>query len=328
MTNGKKRNPTIEKIKRLSEQRWFVHVLPILFLVLLIGLFTVLTKGRFADPKNVTSVFKQVLIIGTVATGASFIFASGNVNLAMGATTVLTATLACIAYNATGSTAVMILTAIGVGVALMAAAALLSTLLNVQVMYVTIVMMTMLKAIQESLLKGGMLSVDYSLVERMDHAQFSTILFVLYFVIAIILFHYTEIGRALKMIGTNRTCADQTGIREKAHLLNAFIIAGAGCGVGALMIVQRAGAVGPNTLSGMNTDVMLALVLGGMSIFGGSKSFAYAGVIGALTVVVLNQGLLMIGVDSTVIQAIRGIIFLTLIFVSQQRPKGLPAQEG
>ena len=49
---------------------------------------------------------------------------------------------------------------------------------------------------------------------------------------------------------------------------------------------------------------------------------------GAITVVVLNQGLLMAGVNSTIIQAIRGIAFLALVTISQVRPKGLPAPEG
>lgn len=73
---------------------------------------------------------------------------------------------------------------------------------------------------------------------------------------------------------------------------------------------------------------MLALVLGGMSIFGGSRSFAFAGMLGALTVCVLNQGLLMINVNSSIIQGVRGLLFLLLVSTTQKRPKGLPAPEG
>ena len=90
----------------------------------------------------------------------------------------------------------------------------------------------------------------------------------------------------------------------------------------------RASSIGQNTLSSLNMDCMLALVLGGMSIFGGSKSYVYAGIVGAITVVVLSQGLLMIGVDSTIIQGVRGIVFLLLVCTAQKRPHGLPAPEG
>ena len=75
-------------------------------------------------------------------------------------------------------------------------------------------------------------------------------------------------------------------------------------------------------------DCMLAIVLGGMSCFGGSRSNTYSAVVGAVLVTVLNNGLLMIGVSSTILQAIRGVIFIVLVCVSQTRPKGLPSRDG
>ena len=318
----------LKKVKALTEQRWFVHSMPIILLIVLCIFFTVQTKGRFMEPGILKMIFQQSLIVATVATGASFIFASGNINLAMGATTVLTATLAGMVYNATNSFPIMIISSIAIGVVIMALSALLSTLLNVRVMYVTIVMMTLLKAIQESILGGSTVSLPFDLIDKLVTNNFSVIIFVLFFIFAIYLFHFTAIGRSLKMIGTNNNCAAQTGIEKSKYILIAFIIAGIGTGIGALLVIVRGGSVGAQTLQSLNTDVMLAIVLGGMSIFGGSKSFAYTGIIGALTVCVLNQGLLMIGVDSTFIQAVRGIIFLILIMTAQQRPKGLPAPEG
>lgn len=130
------------------------------------------------------------------------------------------------------------------------------------------------------------------------------------------------------MLGTNEECAEQTGIRKRHYLTLAFVLGGIGCGIGALLAIIRAGSVGQNTLSSLNMDCMLALVLGGMSIFGGSRSYIYAGIIGSVTVVVLNQGLLMMNVDSTIIQGVRGIIFLLLVCTAQKRPQGLPAPEG
>ena len=326
--NNNEKTPFLTKLKAISEQRWFVHTLPIIFLVLLVLFFAVQTKGRFITPTVLKMIFQQALIVATVATGASIIFASGNVNLAMGATTVLTATLSGMIYNKTGSFPVMVIASILIGAGIMAVSAMISTVLNVRVMFVTIVMMTLLKAIQESILGGSTVSLPYELIDSLTKNNFSTIIFVIYFVIAIVLFHFTAIGRSLKMIGTNNENAFQTGIEKGKYLLIAFIIAGVGCGIGALLVIVRAGSVGAQTLPSLNTDVMLAIVLGGMSIFGGSKSFAYTGVVGSLTVCVLNQGLLMIGVDSTIIQAVRGIIFLVLIVIAQQRPKGLPAPEG
>lgn len=315
-------------LHRLLESRLFSQVMPVGLLLILMVVFQALTKGRFISPVTLKIIVEQALVVATISTGAAFIFASGNVNLAMGATTVLTATLAGMAYNATGSLVVMILVAVGLGVALMSVSALLSTALGVRVMYVTIVMMSLFSAMQQSILGGSTVSIPYALIQMLTSSGFMYIAFLIYFIACVVLFHFTDIGRSLRFIGTNNECAAQTGISKSKYLLLAFVIAGVGCGIGALLAIVRGGSIGTNTLTSLNMDCMLALVLGGMSVFGGSKSYVYSGMIGALTVVVLNQGFLMIGVDSTFIQAIRGIAFLALVTTSQVRPKGLPAPEG
>ena len=324
MNEKKKANP----IKKILESRLFSQVMPIGLLLLLILVFGILTKGRLTAPASLKIIIEQALVVAVVSTGGAFIFASGNVSLSLGATTVLTATLAALAYNATGSLIVMMVVAVVLGVILMTVSALLSTALGVRVMYVTIVMMTMLSALQQAILGGSTVALPYELIQGLTKSGFMYIAFGLFFLACIVLFHFTDIGRSLRFIGTNNLCAEQTGISKSKYLLIAFIIAGFGCGIGALLAIVRGGSIGTSTLPSLNMDCMLALVLGGMSIFGGSKSYVYSGVVGAITVVVLNQGLLMIGVDSTLIQGIRGIAFLALVTISQVRPKGLPAPEG
>ena len=318
----------VSSIKKFTESRIFNQILPIVFLIVLCAVFGILTDGRFTKLTSLKIILDQALIVGTVAIGGAFIFATGNTALSMGATTLLSATVACVVYNATGSTFLMVATAIGMGVALMIFSAILSTILNVRVLFVTVVMMALLSAIQQSILGGGTVAVPFALVNSLASSNFHYISFAVFFIAAIVVFNFTEVGRSLKMIGTNRVCADMTGISYKKFLLIAFIIGGVGCGVGAMIAIIRAGSISTTSLSSLNMDVMLALVLGGMSIFGGSKSFVYAGVVGSITVVALNQGLLMVGVDASYIQAIRGVIFLALVVTSQERPKGLPAPEG
>ena len=324
MENKKKANP----VKRALESRLFGQLMPIGLLLLLLLVFGIITKGRLVTGTSLKIILDQALVVAIVATGGAFIFASGNVSLSLGATTALTATLSVMIYNATGSLVLMMVSAVVIGVILMTVSALLSTALGVRVMFVTIVMMTMFSALQQAILGGSTVSLPHELVKGLADGGFMYIAFGVFFLICVVLFHFTDIGRSLRFIGTNNLCAEQTGISKKKYLLIAFMIAGVGCGIGALVAVVRAGSVGTSTLPSLNMDCMLALVLGGMSIFGGSKSYVYSGVIGALTVIVLNQGLVMAGVDPTIIQAIRGVAFLALVTLSQVRPKGLPAPEG
>lgn len=329
MTAEKKINTgTIDIVNKLKTHRLFAQISPIIFLVILVVFFSIATGGRFTRPTSLKIIFDQALIVGTVSTGAAFIFSTGNVNLAMGATTVLTATLAGMIYNATQSFPLMLIFSIAIGIFIMVLSALLSTVFKVRVMFVTIVMMSMLAALQQTILGGTTVSIPYSLITQLNKANFSYIIFGIFFIVSAVLFHFTEIGRSLKMLGTNEICAEQTGIRKSKYLVIAFLIAGVGCGIGALLAIVRAGSIGDKTLTSLNMDCMLALVLGGMSIFGGSRSFSYSGIVGAITVCVLNQGMLMINVNPTIIQGVRGILFLILICTAQKRPQGLPAPEG
>ncbi len=116
---------------RIMENRWFSRMLSPMFLLLLALLFSLLTGGRFSNPRNLRMVLEQALVVATVATGAVFIFATGNVNISMGAATALIATLAAQAYLASNSLAVMFLVALAAGAFTLAVTALLLSLIHI-----------------------------------------------------------------------------------------------------------------------------------------------------------------------------------------------------
>ncbi len=313
-----------QKILEISESRLITRIMPIIFLVLISLVFTAGTEGRFIEARNLRLILEQALITGTVASGAVFIFATGNVNIAMGATSALAATLSALIYQATGSLPLMLVSALLIGVGLMVASALLSTWLGVRVMFVTIVMMILLAAIQSAIIGGSTIMLPFEMTTMLKDRYIPYFLFGGFAILCAILFEFTALGRKLKFIGTNEACAEQSGIKNSIMLLVSFAIAGIGVASAAVMLIIRTSSISTSTAISLNMDVILALVLGGMSIFGGSRSFIYAGIIGAITVTTLNNGLLMLGVSSTILQGIRGIIFLILVFSSQKRPQGLP----
>lgn len=313
---------------RIAESRWTSRLLSPVILILLVVLFSIATGGRFSNAHNLTTILEQALVVGTVATGASFIYATGNVNISMGATTALVATLAAQSYMATGSVPIMFMVAMLFGVILMGLMALLSTWLNVRVLFVTVVMMTLLSSIQNSILGSSAIQLPYAMTSALDKQGMPLILFILFFIFCAVLFHFTALGRKLRYIGINSICAELTGFPKGRYLFIAFLVAGIGVGLGALSTIVRNGSISTDTCSTLNMDCMLAIVLGGMSVFGGNRSNTYSAIVGAVIVTVLNNGLLMVGVSSTFIQAVRGVVFLILVCASQKRPQGLPARDG
>lgn len=316
-----------EKLIQLNEQQFFIRLVPIvLLLVMGIG-FNIATDGKFGDVRNLKVIVAQAVIIATVATGAVFIFGTGNVSIALGATTAITAAIMAKIYLRTESVVVMVISAIVIATLIMITTAILSTVLRVSVMFVSIVMMVLFQAILQTILGAGTLTLPYAMTSAMTNANFSSIAFIAYFILCTAIFHFTGVGRSIKFIGSNKICAEQSGIFMNRYLMIAFTVAGVGVGLAAVMTGIRTGTIGVGTASSLNMDVVLAIVLGGMSAFGGTRSYIYAGALGALTVTLLNNGLLMVGVSPTILQLVRGIFFLTLIFVGQKRPDRLPDNE-
>jgi len=315
-------------ILKIKENRFTLILLPFVMLILITLIFTAITGGNFIRTRNLNIIIQQAMIVATVSTGACFIFATGNVNIAMGSCTVLVAALAAMTYEATKSIALMFSVAVLLGILIMIICVLLSTMLKVMVIHVTIVMMVLLSSIQSEILGGYGISLPYAMTNAANRANVPLVIFITFVIFAIIIFHLTPIGRHIKMIGANERCAELTGLTRTRALTVAFIIAGLGAGLAALLIIFRTGSITTTTGTSINTDVMLAIVLGGMPIFGGSKSRAYAPVLGAVTVTALNNGLLMAGVNPSIVQGVRGVIFLLLLLMGNKRAVLLPAREG
>ena len=309
-----------DRISIIKNKPSFSLVFSVIILVLIVALFGGVTKGAFFGRNVLMGIFNQALIIGTMATAVSFIYTTGNLDISVGNSMALAATIGALIYNRTGNIALMVVTAVTVGIILMVFNCTLSVVFQIKTVTVAIVMIQLYSAIDS-------LKVDYSVCKMLENAGFRYAMFLGYFILCIIVYHFTPVGRRLRFVGGNPNCADQTGISAKRSTYVSFFMAGIGVGVAAIFTIIRTGSVSTEVGSGMGMDVMLATVLGGMSIFGGARSNAYAGLMGALTVSALNKGLLMAGVSSTAIQGVRGIVFLLLVFLNSERPSTLPTRQ-
>ena len=125
---------------------------------------------------------------------------------------------------------------------------------------------------------------------------------------------YTRFGRNLYAIGSNPEGSRLAGISEQRHIAAVFVISGVLAGLVGVLWGARFGTVHAAIAPNMHIDSILAVVLGGISIFGGSGTIAGA-VIGALTIAVLQNGVLLLGVNQFWIQAIVGAAILaTVVF--------------
>lgn len=316
-----------ERVEVIRSNRYFLMIFPFAMLALMIVIFGVATQGRFFKPSVLKGILSQAIIIGTCATGVAFIYSNGNLDISIGAVLGMASTLGVLAHNATGSVSVFVLVSVGTALALMAFNCTMSVVCHIKTITVAIVVTQIYGAITTLLIGGaGKIEIPYEVSSGMEDGGFRYIAFFAYFFFCVVIYHYTKVGRELRFLGGNESCAQQTGMSNAKATYISFLMTGLGVGLAAVFSVIDVSAVSVETGNGLGMDVMLATVLGGMSIFGGARSNAYAGLVGALTVAALNKGLLMVGVSSALIQGIRGVIFLALVYLNSERQKLLPSR--
>ena len=148
----------------------------------------------------------------------------------------------------------------------------------------------------------------------------------LYLLLCVVLFNFTRLGREVKLLGGNPVTFRQTGLSEVKVKVLSFIIGAVGMALAAFVLLMRTRTAGSTTAGSMGTDVMVALVLGGMPLTGGPRSRISAGIIGAATITILNAGMTMAGLGLAAIQVCRAIIYLAVVYVASitYRTKLLP----
>jgi rhamnose transport system permease protein len=142
----------------------------------------------------------------------------------------------------------------------------------------------------------------------------SSLIFVVLFIGFAALLHATHWGRALYAIGNNREAARFSGINIKRAILGVFVTSGVMCSIAAIVLTAYLASARADTATGLELPVITAVVLGGVSIFGGSGTLV--GVLLALLVLAFVQNSLgLAGVTPEEQQIVTGAVLIVTLTV-------------
>ncbi|GAB3651206.1 ABC transporter permease [Glycomyces tarimensis] len=119
-------------------------------------------------------------------------------------------------------------------------------------------------------------------------------------------------GRDLYALGSNPEAARLAGIPAGRRLMTAYVLSGSLAGLGGVLYAARFGTVDASAGYGMELNVVAAVVVGGVAIFGGSGTVLGAA-LGALLLAVINNALPVLRIDQFWQQAIVGALILAAI---------------
>lgn len=130
-----------------------------------------------------------------------------------------------------------------------------------------------------------------------------------------VLLHFTTFGRGVYAIGLSNETAVFSGVSVNRTKLVLFILSGLVAGAtGVYFTLQYSNAIGSNG-TGLELQVVTAIVLGGVSIWGGRGTLVGA-VVGALLIGVLTKSLQVGGIGSDAISVVTGVVLILSVVVA------------
>lgn len=289
-------------------------------LIVVVAVFGFLTKGASLSLINLKKILLQALIVIVSAVGTIEVSAHGNIDLAIGGTIGVAAVAGFLAGKGT-NLVVMLLVAMAAGLVFSVLLGYIHAGLDVPALFVGIVGLSIGSKITSLVSSGQAMVADYDLVARYDSFLFYLLLTVGVICVAGFIFNYTKIGKYNKAMGDNIICARYSGIHIVKYKVIAYGISGMVSGIAAVMRIFRSGSVSYNTGAGAQMNVMLAIIVGGISVMGGNKTKIIYAVIGAILLQALSNGLIMIGTDTGLVGLVKGIVFLFAAYLSFDRTR-------
>ena len=141
---------------------------------------------------------------------------------------------------------------------------------------------------------------------------FAMLVFVVLFVVLYIMLQRSGFGRKTYLIGNNRAVADFAGIDTARHKMILFMASGAIAALAGLLFAARVGAVRGDVANGFELDIITIVLLGGVSIFGGSGTLMGT-LLAALIVLNLRNGMALMNVTGHIQTGVIGILLIASV---------------
>jgi ribose transport system permease protein len=297
-------------------------LIPLLGFVLIFNL----VNPVFLSPASVTTMLRSMSFIGVIALGQTLLLISGAFDLSVGSTAGLGAIVCSyVMVKMNLPIPVAVLAGLGTG-ALVGLVNSFSVLkLGVPAFIATLGMLYIAKGITFLISKGYTIYPLPVAVKTFGTAEpfgtsWSFVFFIVLAVIAHIILSKTSFGRKLYVVGGNQEVARLAGISPGLIQMTGFILVGCLAALGGMLLMSRIVTGNPTIGLGWELNVIAGVVIGGVSLFGGSGSILGA-VLGLLIMQVVTSGLVITGVDPYWQTVAVGVIMITAVAIDILRRK-------
>ncbi len=280
----------------------------------------------FMTTRNIVNILQQSAPTGIAAVGMVFVLLTAGVDISLGSTMFLAATLASLAVaNGYGLIVAIILSIVGGG-AVGALNGFIIARFRLPPFIVTLATLSIARGLALLISKASIILLRDAVTVISSYRIFNVPLPV-YLMIGImiagdIVLKYTQFGRHLYAIGNDPAAAVKTGIPVKRSVFAAYLICGAIGGFAGFIMACQLAHTNPNFAMGNEFVVISAIVIGGTSLFGGKGKILPGALIGVLTVMVIQNGLVIVQAPALVFPLVKAAIIYVAVMADSIRNSG------
>ena len=297
----------------LGTVQHFLHgnptMVPIIVLVLSVIVFGAIAPN-FLSAFNLSLITQQVAIVGILAAGQSLIILTAGIDLSVAAVMVMISVImGRLAVDFGVPVPLAILGGLVVGLGTGWVNGTLVTKVKLPPFIATLGTWNVFLALNyyfsgRETIRSQTLDAEAPLLKafgaRIEIAgavlTWGVVLMIVIFALLWYLLNRTAWGRHVYAIGDDKEAAGLAGIQTDRTLLSVYMLGGFICAMAAWASIGRVGSVSPTSFFEANLESITAVVIGGISLFGGRGSIL-GPLIGAIIVGVFNSGLRLAGVD-------------------------------
>ena len=305
-------------------KRWIDNTIPIVILLAMIAAFGT-AMPAFFSAASIADLLRQWGEFALLVLALMIVMVAGGIDLSVGSTFALgnIVGLTLIAVAGWPMWAVVLGT-LAAGAAVGLVNGLLVGYLRLRAFLTTLVTLIIVRAIVDMMLLTYSVTIAGTFIESeawyypgegyLLGMPFSVVVTVLLALIIHLVFSRSRAGWHVLAVGGSRRSAHNVGIPVRRVICSTYVVSGTLAALSGLLFASRLGGAGADTGIGMEIMALTAAVLGGNSLGGGRGSAAKA-IIGSITVMIMVNGLVRLGVSAGANSLLLGLVLLGAVAI-------------
>ena len=316
--------PEASGVQRLlRDLDWRRYIIYIGFVAVFAVFAVLLHDEGFLSSNNLLNIFRQTATITVIAVGMTYVIACAEIDLSVGSVAGLSSVVTAMALAHWGL-AVGVLAGLAVGLVVGTINGALVSLLSIPSFLVTLGMLGIAAGVAQWITASApqpILSDAFNLA--FGSGNFGPIPGLLvwsavFVIVGAVVLARTRFGRQVLATGGNRTAAEFTGVRTRRIKFQVLLLSATVASVAGMLYAGRLQSGRFQWGAGDELSAIAAVILGGTSLFGGSGSVVGT-LFGALLIGLINNGLILAGLDSSQQQVVRGAIIILAVALARKK---------